>query len=111
MAAGARPMGAGVTYHDTEYRESDCDVEIWLEVATPVAVPEPLTCRGVPEQEVALTTLRGDYAGFSEAAMSLAEAMVAERLTEAGPMSSLYLVGPAQVANPADYVTEICIPI
>jgi cell division protein FtsN len=32
MAAGAQPMGAGVTYHDTEYREADCDVEIWLQV-------------------------------------------------------------------------------
>jgi DNA-binding transcriptional MerR regulator/predicted transcriptional regulator YdeE len=111
MAAGARPMGAGVTYHDTEYRESDCDIEIWIEVAAPVVVPAPLTCREVPEQQVAMTTLRGDYAGFGGAAMALAEAMVAEGLTEAGPMFSRYVVGPAQAATPADYLTEICIPV
>lgn len=111
MAAGARPMGAGVTYHDAEYRESDCDLEIWLEVAAPVAVAAPLTCREVPGQEVAMTTLRGGYTGFGAAAMALAEAMVAEGLAEAGPMFSRYVVGPAQAATPADYVTEICIPI
>jgi effector-binding domain-containing protein len=111
MAAGAQPLGAGVTYHDAEYRESDCDVEIWLQVAAPIAVAPPLACREVPEQAVALTTLRGDYAGFGAAAMALAEAMVAEGLAEAGPMFSRYVVGPAQSPNPADYVTEICIPI
>jgi len=111
MAAGAQPLGAGVTYHDAEYRESDCDVEIWLQVAAAIAVAPPLACREVPEQTVALTTLRGDYAGFGAAAMALAEAMVAEGLAEAGPMFSRYVVGPAQSPNPADYVTEICIPI
>ncbi|HYO42547.1 MAG TPA: MerR family transcriptional regulator [Candidatus Limnocylindrales bacterium] len=111
MAAGAQPTGAGVTYHDSEFRESDCDVEIWLQVVAPVALPAPLTCREVPAQDVAMTTLRGDYAGFGAAAMALAEAMVAEGLAEAGPMSSRYLVGPTQVPNPADWVTEICIPV
>jgi hypothetical protein len=43
--------------------------------------------------------------------MVLAEAMVAEGLAEAGPMFSRYVVGPAQSQDPADFVTEICIPI
>ena len=111
MAAGAQPLGAGVTFHDTEYRESDCDVEIWLQVAVPIAVAPPLVCRQVPEQTVALTTLRGDFAGSGAAAMALGEAMVAEGLAEAGPMFSRYVVGPAQSQDPADFVTEICIPI
>ena len=111
MAAGAQPTGAGVVYHDTEYRETDCDVEAWLQVPAPIAVPAPLTCRRVPEQAVAMTTLHGDYAGFGAAAMALGEALVAEGLAEAGPMFSRYIVGPSQSANPADYVTEICIPI
>lgn len=111
MAAGARPMGAGVTYHDAEYRESDCDIEIWIEVAAPVAVPPPFTCREVPQREVAMTTLRGDYAGFGAAAMALAEAMVAEGLTESGPLFSRYVVGPTQTMDPSKYVTEICVPI
>jgi DNA-binding transcriptional MerR regulator len=111
VAAGAQPMGAGVTYHDTEFRETDCDVEIWLQVTAPVDVPAPLTCRRVPDQEVAMTTLRGEYAGFGSAAMALAEAMITAGLSEAGPMFSRYVVGPAQATNPADFVTEICIPI
>ena len=111
MAARAQPMGAGVTYHDTEYRESDCDVEIWLQVAAPIAVAPPLVCRQVPEQTVALTTLRGDYAGFGSAAMALGEAMVREGLAETGPMFSRYVVGAEQSQDPADFVTEICIPI
>jgi effector-binding domain-containing protein len=86
-------------------------VEIWLQVAAPITVPPPLVCRELPEQTVALTTLRGDYAGFGAAAMALAEAMVAAGLAEAGPMFSRYVVGPAQSQNPADYVTDICIPI
>ena len=48
MAAGAQPMGAGVTYHDTEYRETDCDIEAWLQVAAPITArcPSPAgTCR------------------------------------------------------------------
>ena len=63
------------------------------------------------EQTVVLTTLRGDYAGFGAAAMRLGEAMAIEGLAEAGPMFSRYLVGPAQSQDPADFVTEICIPI
>jgi DNA-binding transcriptional MerR regulator len=111
MAAGAQPMGAGVTYHDTEFRETDCDVEIWLQVASPVSVAAPLTCRTVPDQEVATTMLHGPYEGFGAAAMGLGEAMVADGLTETGPMFSRYLVGPAQAPDPAAWVTEICIPI
>jgi DNA-binding transcriptional MerR regulator len=111
MAAGAAPLGGGVTYHDSEFRESDCDIEAWLQVAAPIAVVAPLTCRRVPDQEVAMTTLHGDYAGFGAAAMALGEAMVAEGLVEAGPMFSRYVVGPAQAASPSDYITEICIPI
>jgi hypothetical protein len=111
MAAGAQPLGAGVTYHDREYRESDCDVEIWLQVAAPLEVAPPLVCRPVPEQTVALTTLRGDFAGYGAAAMALGEAMVAEGLVETGPMFNRYVVGYAQSQDPADFVTEICIPI
>jgi effector-binding domain-containing protein len=109
MAAGAQPLGGGVTY-DTEYRVG-LDVEIWLQVAAPIAVAPPLACRDIPEQTVALTTLRGDYAGFGAAAMALGEAMAIEGLAETGPMFSRYLVGPAQSQDPADFVTEICIPI
>ncbi|WP_082659707.1 GyrI-like domain-containing protein [Cellulomonas sp. B6] len=111
--AGAVPAPdamAGATFHDPDHRESDVDVEVWIEVAAPFEAAAPLTCRAEPAREAAVATLRGDYAGVGDVMASLG-AFVAERGLETGPMFNVYRVGPQQSQDPADWVTDVCLPV
>ncbi|WP_163275446.1 MerR family transcriptional regulator [Cellulomonas iranensis] len=111
--AGAVPAPdatAGATFHDPDHRESDVDVEVWIEVAAPFEPVAPLTCRTEPAREAAVATLRGDYAGVGDVMASLG-AFVAERGLETGPMFNVYRVGPQQSPDPADWVTDVCLPV
>lgn len=106
---GEAPCGA--TYHDEEYRESDIDIEIWEPVAAGTTAAAPLTVRELPEQKVAVATVRGDYSQLGDPNSELAEYIGNAGLRIAGPMYNRYLVGPANTQDPAEYVTEVCIPI
>ena len=104
-----RPL-CGATFHDPDYRETDVDVEIWMQVDAPFEPVAPLTCRQVPEREVVATTLHGDYSGISQAMEALG-AYIAQRHLDTGPMFNIYHVGPAQDPDPAHWVTDVCLPV
>ena len=57
-----------------------------------------------------VATLRGDYTGVGDVMASLG-AFVAERGLETGPMFNVYRVGPQQSPDPADWVTDVCLPV
>lgn len=101
----------GATFHDPEYKESDVDVEVWLTVQPGTEVRAPLVARDVPEQRVAVALVRGPYELIGSAVDELGAHLDAEGLTIAGPMYNRYLVGPAQSEEPAEYVTEVCLPV
>ena len=49
----------GATFLDPEYRESDVDIEVWVQVAAPFTPLPPLECQEVAARDVVVATLRG----------------------------------------------------
>ena len=109
LAYTGEPCGA--TFHDPEYRESDIDIEIWEPVAPGAVASEPLVIRELPEQQVAVAAFRGGYDQFDSVNEELAEYITRSGLTITGPMYNRYIVGPVQAEDPAQYLTEVCIPV
>lgn len=100
----------GATFHDPDYRETDTDVEVWLQVAAPFEPVPPLTCRELPAREVVVATLLGSYEGMSQVTAAIG-AYLAARQLRTGPMFNIYRVSPAQNPDPASWVTDVCFPI
>ncbi|MBA3021479.1 MAG: MerR family transcriptional regulator [Propionicimonas sp.] len=100
----------GATFHDEDYQDTDVDVEVWLQIPEEFPTTAPVTCREVPEQEVVLATLHGNYEGMSQVSAALG-AHVAENGLSVGPMFNIYRVSPAQDPDPANWVTDVCLPI
>ncbi|SPT53989.1 Multidrug-efflux transporter 1 regulator [Actinomyces bovis] len=100
----------GATFHDPEYRDSDVEVEVWLQVAEPFAPVAPLECYEVPACDNVVATLRGSYEGMPEVTAALGTYLAAHEL-RTGPMFNIYRVGPAQNPDPASWVTDVCFPI
>lgn len=101
----------GTTFHDPEYRDSDIDIEIWEPVAPGATASEPLVVRELPEQRVAVAAFRGGYDQFGPVNEELAEYITRSGLKITGPMYNRYVVGPGKTDDPAQYLTEICIPV
>jgi len=101
---------SGATFHDEEYTSSEVDVEIWQQIAQPFAAVEPVQCRQIPEQQVVMATLLGSYDQMPQADAALG-AYVAEHGVHTGTMFNIYRVSPAQDPDPANWVTDVCLPI
>lgn len=100
----------GATFHDAEYRESDVDVEVWLQASGTFQPVAPMVCAVIPEREVVCVTLTGDYSQMPAVTAAIG-AYVAENGLETGPMFNIYRVGPATESDPSLWVTEVCLPI
>ena len=100
----------GASFLDPEYRESDVDVEVWVQVAAPFTPVAPLECREVPAREVVVATLLGSYDGMAEVTSAIG-AYIAGHELQTGSMFNIYRVGPAQNPDPATWVTDVCFPI
>lgn len=100
----------GAIFHDEGYRESEVDVEVWVEVANPFEAKAPLTCQQSPAREVVMTTIRGDYSQLPAASSALG-AFIAENALPTGAMFNIYRVGPANSADPSQWVTEAGFPV
>lgn len=100
----------GATFYDPEYRESDVDVEVWMQVTAEFTPIPPLVCRTEPARQVVCTTVLGDYAQMPSAIAAIG-AYIAEHQLTTGPMFNIYRVSPAQNPDPASWVTDVCFPI
>lgn len=100
----------GATFHDPDYRESDVDVEIWLQVSGPFTATAPLKCVEMPAQKVAVATLIGSYDGMAQVSAALG-AYIAQHNLHTGSMFSIYRVSPAQNPDPSSWVTDVCLPL
>ncbi|MFB9621024.1 MerR family transcriptional regulator [Brooklawnia cerclae] len=100
----------GATFHDTEYRDTDVDVEAWVQVAAPFDPVAPLVCRVQPSQDIVTATLTGDYSQMPGVTAAIG-AYIAEHDLATGPMFDIYRVGPAQNPDPSSWVTEVCFPV
>ena len=104
-------VSTGATFYDTDYRDADIDLSVWVEVRGDFSPLEGLTATTMPAQRVAWATMVGPYdqtAGVCEAI----GAWIAEHgYTVAGPMFNLYLVDPSMDPNPENWITELNFPI
>jgi DNA-binding transcriptional MerR regulator/effector-binding domain-containing protein len=113
-AALAPDACAVAVFHDEDYRESDCDVEVQIGLAAPFAPPpgaDGVRCVELPAQEVAVGVVHGPYEGVG-AVMEAVGRWVAEHgYAFAGPMFDVYRVSPQDDPEPAHWVTEVCQPV
>ncbi len=101
---------AGATFYDSEFRESDTDVEVWMQVTEPFDAVAPLDCRTEPAREIVTATMKGGYSQMPAVTSALG-AFIAERGLSTGPMFNIYRVSPAQDPDPNNWVTDVCFPI
>ncbi|MBI8999784.1 MerR family transcriptional regulator [Corynebacterium sp. CCM 9185] len=101
---------AGAVYHDAEFRESETDVEIFVQVTEPCQPGSPLVHRALPERDVVTATLHGSYERMGTVTAQIGAYLVEHGL-EAGPMINLYRVSPAQDPNPDNWVTDVVFPL
>lgn len=99
-------------YHDEGYRESDVD----MTAAAPVdrALPDGERVRMIelPAVETMMSVIhRGPYEQMTPAYTALVQFLSANRYCVTGPNRIIYLHGPAQGSDPAEYVTEIQFPV
>lgn len=114
---GAGP--GGCIEHDPEYRESDIDESVWMEVAPGTTATEPLEAFDLPVQEVVIARVEGPYSLISEAHARIEEFVAEHGLTLAergndAPIENKhfnrYLNDPSQVPAEA-LLTEVCVPL
>lgn len=110
---GSKWMGPPVTvYHDTEYRESDVDVEVCAPVEPPVSGNERVIVKQLPGVEaMACVVHHGSYSkGFHEAYGSLMSWIESNGYRIVGPNREIYLKG-GDDPDDTSYVTEIQFPV
>jgi DNA-binding transcriptional MerR regulator/predicted transcriptional regulator YdeE len=108
LAPDARSIAV---FHDDDYRESDCDVEVQLDVAAPFAESDEVRCVEVPAQEVAVAVLDGPYEGIGAVMEAVGRWVPENGYRFAGPMFNVYLVSPHEDPEPSHWVTEVCVPV
>jgi len=98
-------------FHDEDYKESDCDVEVQFDVAAPFAASGDVHCVEVPEQEIAVGILNGPYDGIGAVMEAVGHWVPENGYRFAGPMYNIYLVSPHGDPEPSHWVTEVCVPV
>lgn len=99
-------------YHDMEYRESDVDIEAGIPISSRLSLPDPIQVRDLPGEQTAACTLHhGPFETISEAYTALMQWCETNGYELAGPDREIYLKGPGDASDPADYVTELQQPV
>jgi len=107
---GAEPAGAPfVAYH--EFGPRGIDAEVCVPVPESVEASGRMLTRVLPGTTVLRTVHVGPYDQLGAAYRALEEWIVDHHLSVAGPYRERYLNGPGEVASPAEYRTEIELPV
>lgn len=107
---GAVPAGPPfVIYH--EFGSGNIDAEVCVPVAQPVSAQGKIEGRILPALTVARTLHVGPYQDLGTAYTALTDWVERNGFEAAGPVQERYLNGPGDAATPADFRTEVEIPI
>jgi effector-binding domain-containing protein len=107
---GVDPAGPPfVIYH--AFGPGGIDAEVCVPVTQPVSVSGRSESRELPAMTVAQTLHVGPYEDLEAAYTAINDWIAKEGFEPAGPVQERYLNGPGDAALPADYRTEIEIPI
>lgn len=98
-------------YHDEELRETEIDVEAAMPVVGPMADGTKVKVRQLPAvPEAASVVHKGDFSGLPQAYQAILRWVAANEYEVDGPGREVYLQHDRD-GDPADYVTEIQIPV
>jgi effector-binding domain-containing protein len=105
------PCYCNATFHDSEYRESDVDVEVQKTVRGQYTDTEHVKFKTLPPVSFASATYKGSYSKISEVNAAVAAWVRDNGYEFDGPAFSIYHVSPHETQNPEEYVTEVCCPV
>jgi effector-binding domain-containing protein len=107
------PTGpAFAMYYDEGYRERDVDVEVAVPISGNADLPpQRVRVRTLPGVEVVSLLRRGPYDDFGPAYRALMGWGQTNGYTVSGPNREIYLRGPGEDIAPADFLTEIQLPV
>lgn len=109
-AAGVEPAGPPfVIYH--AFGPVELDAEVGVPTATRITVSQPVQARVLPAVKVVRTLHVGPYEALSGAYAALTDWVDLHGLRVAGPTLERYLNDPGTAASPAEYQTEIEMPV
>jgi effector-binding domain-containing protein len=109
----ARPAGpASSIYYDEGFRESDVDVEAAVPLSKDIPEGDRVKVRELAAvKEMACTVHNGSYDTMGEAYNRLLTWIEANGYRICGPNREVYIKGPGLLTKPANYVTELQIPV
>ncbi len=107
---GVPPAGHPfVIYH--AFGPSEMDAEVCVPIAGPAQATGRIKSRELAATTVARTLHVGPYEDLGAAYRALTDWIERNGLEAAGPVQERYLNGPGDAASPADFRTEVEIPI
>lgn len=111
--AGVKPSGPCLTlYYDSEYRQSDVDVEVCEPVETEFPQNSRIRLKELPEVEnMACIIHTGRYENLTQTYAVLFKWLDAHGYAICGPNREVYLVNIDNNDNPDEYITEIQFPV
>lgn len=113
------PVGAEVAhgepsysvFHDHDPQEPGVEIEVQVTVTQPFPGADDVHCLSLPPTQVAAGTLYGAYDGMSQVVEEVARWVETHGYRFAGEMTNVYVVGPGSGRAPAEWVTEVCLPV
>lgn len=107
---GVAPSGPPlVIYH--EFAAADIDAEVCVPIGRDLSATGTARTRILPAATVARTLHVGPYEALGAAYEALQGWVAEHDLAVAGPVQERYLNGPGDVASPAEYQTEVELPV
>lgn len=98
-------------FHDSEFTDHDIDVEICQEVDRVGTPGGGYVFKELPATRVVSTVHSGRFDAVGPAYAALYEWIDANQQTPSGPIRESYIDGPWNKDDPADYLTEIQVPL
>lgn len=113
MNSEAKPAGPTMMiYRDEDYKEQDADVEVAFQVDKIIKTDGRIKIYELPRIEQAATLIyKGSYEEMGEAYNAVMSWVVNNDYRIDGFCRELYLVSPGDTKDPAEYISEIQIPV
>ncbi|MCO6449435.1 MAG: MerR family transcriptional regulator [Caldilineales bacterium] len=111
-AQGVQPAGPCLAvFYDTEYKESDVDVEACWPISGETKPADRVQVRELPGGTMASMILEGSYDGFTAAYGVLMTWIMENGYHIVGPNREIYIIGPGMGHKPSEFVSEIQFPV
>lgn len=99
------PIGMTI-YHDTEYKDSDIDIEVQSNIVGDYKDNDVVKFYQADGFTMASVTFSGSYDQMNDVTQALASWIEANGYSITGPMVNIPIVSPGQDPNPENWITE-----